>query len=545
MPLYVLKSAGEMICPRESILVKNGTCYTGLLKRRALLNKLQTTIMILVLFLLYTFFQLSHSADKNSSYYYNQCLQSTCGNSILQFPFNKNPLCSTAYTRIHCENNSVYLTDEENPSIKFKFLQSLTKEVYSNTSVRLVDSSLIGCGPIPPLSGSSPNAEKWLMLGSVHYTTDYRTGTLFNCTKEPDSGTLLNLRKVPCLECGETSNLCYFYDGNLDNVANCRTFRTAIPVKIFNNLTGVVRLRSVLQKGFVLEWDRKCNLCMNNDGGRCGYLNQERKNGDEFCFCRNGIHKNNCSDGVNIDLNALATDTPKRSPRKWLVPLIVSIGTTFLLLCLFYILNKSKQKLKQNCFNGEDEQTIISYFDGENSLKPASVEAFLHNYTLGRPTKFSYKQLKKYTNNFTDKIGQGGFGSVFKGQIPNSFTIAVKLLDEATSQSGTQFLNEVLTIGRIHHNHLLRLLGYCFEQEKEEEEMAMRMELVGLWCIQFKPSSRPSMRKVIDMLEGNVVIDIPSSPFNASISAYGWRSDIPIAPQFEHSSSPEMSQNVV
>ncbi|KAF5207029.1 Receptor-like kinase [Thalictrum thalictroides] len=124
--------------------------------------------------------------------------------------------------------------------------------------------------------------------------------------------------------------------------------------------------------------------------------------------------------------------------------------------------------MKRSCFNVEDDHLALEgYFKRDSGNKePASIETFLHNYTSGRPKRFSYKQLKKYTNNFSYKIGQGGFGSVFKGQLPNSFTIAVKVLDVATEKSEAQFLNDVLTIGRIHHNHLVRILGYCFEQSR-------------------------------------------------------------------------------
>ncbi|KAL5714633.1 hypothetical protein ACHQM5_016567 [Ranunculus cassubicifolius] len=291
-----------------------------------------------------------------------------------------------------------------------------------------------------------------------------------------------------------------------------------------------------------------------------------------------------------------------------------------------------------------------------------------------------YKQLKSCTKCFSHKIGQGGFGSVYKGCLSNGFIIAVKILDESTNQIQTQCLNEVLTMGGIHHQHLVRLLGYCFDQSKvalvyeyrvngsldkyihqkkpiaevdltwgqlhniatgtakglaylheecrsrilhcdvkphnilldenfepkvldfglamalnkenshvsvthgtgtpgyappemwyvklgpvtdkfdvysfgmvllemagkrrkfendgsksselyfpqwvfshhecmctKEAEIAMKMELVGLWCIQFEPAKRPSMRKVVDMLEGNVSIEIPPAPFDLNI----------------------------
>lgn len=92
-----------------------------------------------------------------------------------------------------------------------------------------------------------------------------------------------------------------------------------------------------------------------------------------------------------------------------------------------------------------------------------SIERFLQDYASGMPTRLSYKKIKKYSDNFSQEIGQGGFGSVFKAKLPNNCIVAVKILDE-TEQSETQFMNEVQTVGQIHHQNLVRLLGFCFEQ---------------------------------------------------------------------------------
>ncbi|XP_059069184.1 rust resistance kinase Lr10-like, partial [Cryptomeria japonica] len=63
---------------------------------------------------------------------------------------------------------------------------------------------------------------------------------------------------------------------------------------------------------------------------------------------------------------------------------------------------------------------------------------------------------------FSDKLGEGGFGVVYKGKLRSGFYVAVKILDQSR-HSGSQFMNEVATLGTIHHVHLVRLMGYCFE----------------------------------------------------------------------------------
>ncbi|KAK9156050.1 hypothetical protein Sjap_003530 [Stephania japonica] len=80
-------------------------------------------------------------------------------------------------------------------------------------------------------------------------------------------------------------------------------------------------------------------------------------------------------------------------------------------------------------------------------------------------TAFRFKDLKTATNNFSNKLGSGGFGSVFKGTLSDSTAIAVKTL-EGFSQDQKQFRSEVSTIGLIQHVNLVRLRGFCSEGRK-------------------------------------------------------------------------------
>lgn len=79
---------------------------------------------------------------------------------------------------------------------------------------------------------------------------------------------------------------------------------------------------------------------------------------------------------------------------------------------------------------------------------------------------FVYRDLQIATKNFSEKLGEGGFGSVFKGTLPDSTVIAVKKL-EGISQGEKQFRTEVSTIGTIQHVNLVRLRGFCSEGNKK------------------------------------------------------------------------------
>ncbi|GAV81475.1 Pkinase domain-containing protein/B_lectin domain-containing protein/PAN_2 domain-containing protein [Cephalotus follicularis] len=80
----------------------------------------------------------------------------------------------------------------------------------------------------------------------------------------------------------------------------------------------------------------------------------------------------------------------------------------------------------------------------------------------GTPVRFSYNDLCKATKNFTTKVGQGGFGSVYLGVQPDGTRLAIKKL-EGVGQGKKEFRSEVCIIGGIHHVHLVKLKGFCAE----------------------------------------------------------------------------------
>ncbi|XP_073127313.1 LEAF RUST 10 DISEASE-RESISTANCEUS RECEPTOR-LIKE PROTEIN KINASE-like 2.1 [Henckelia pumila] len=97
------------------------------------------------------------------------------------------------------------------------------------------------------------------------------------------------------------------------------------------------------------------------------------------------------------------------------------------------------------------------------------IEAFLQsqNTNMQMPIRYSYSDIKKMTKGFREKLGQGGYGSVYKGTLPSGGAVAVKVLSNtSTAINGQDFINEVATIGRIHHVNVVELVGYCAERSK-------------------------------------------------------------------------------
>ncbi|KAG6528973.1 hypothetical protein ZIOFF_011165 [Zingiber officinale] len=95
-------------------------------------------------------------------------------------------------------------------------------------------------------------------------------------------------------------------------------------------------------------------------------------------------------------------------------------------------------------------------------LVPGSISALdvLPSYDL--------HTIKIATNDFSkeNKLGEGGFGAVYKGQLDDGQEIAVKKLSRYSAQGPNEFLNELSVIAKLQHTNLVRLLGYCIEGDE-------------------------------------------------------------------------------
>jgi serine/threonine protein kinase len=99
-------------------------------------------------------------------------------------------------------------------------------------------------------------------------------------------------------------------------------------------------------------------------------------------------------------------------------------------------------------------------YDKVEKEHQAKIEKFLEDYRNFRPTRYSYADVKRITNQFTEKLGEGAYGTVFKGKLSNEIYVAVKIL-KTSMGNGEEFINEVGTMAKIHHVNVVRLVGFC------------------------------------------------------------------------------------
>nr|DAD24538.1 TPA_asm: hypothetical protein HUJ06_026002 [Nelumbo nucifera] len=96
------------------------------------------------------------------------------------------------------------------------------------------------------------------------------------------------------------------------------------------------------------------------------------------------------------------------------------------------------------------------------SLDSLSSEEELEAFSIpGLPVRFSYEEIEAATNNFSEHIGAGGFGAVYKGTLPDGTLVAVKKINNLSVQGKKEFCTEIAIIGNIHHVNLVRLRGFC------------------------------------------------------------------------------------
>lgn len=106
---------------------------------------------------------------------------------------------------------------------------------------------------------------------------------------------------------------------------------------------------------------------------------------------------------------------------------------------------------------------------GKNSMQKTALATSI-NDDLERgagPRRFSYKDLATATSNFSNdrKLGEGGFGAVFRGYLPDlDLVIAVKKISQGSRQGRKEYITEVKVISSLRHRNLVRLIGWCHDE---------------------------------------------------------------------------------
>ncbi|QCE08409.1 serine/threonine-protein kinase PBS1 [Vigna unguiculata] len=144
--------------------------------------------------------------------------------------------------------------------------------------------------------------------------------------------------------------------------------------------------------------------------------------------------------------NNTSSSQGKSNTARTIIAIVVPVACVVLLLallCVYLSLRKQRKKIK---------------FESE-------VESDEDEVSFAESLQYNFNTIRVATNEFADynKLGQGGFGAVYKGQLSNGQEIAVKRLSRDSGQGDLEFKNEVLLVAKLQHRNLVRLLGFGLE----------------------------------------------------------------------------------
>ncbi|KAL6124738.1 hypothetical protein ACLB2K_077248 [Fragaria x ananassa] len=236
-----------------------------------------------------------------------------------------------------------------------------------------------------------------------HYSEYQMTDiTLFNCSSAEREPRASSLYSVPCFGY-QIYWVSSSYGIEYLPLLSCTKMR---------NLSSV----PYMYESLYLEWSEpNCGLCEAH-GKICGLKNNGTTSTDIECLQKGGSGKTLVATGTSLGSFVL----------------VLLAGAAF-------HAYSSDRKEKQN------------------QLK---IERFLEDYIALKPSRYSYSDIKRITDQFKDKLGQGAYGTVYKGKLSSECFVAVKVLT-STKGDGEEFVNEVGTMGHIHHVNVVRLVGFC------------------------------------------------------------------------------------
>ncbi|XP_043694534.1 LEAF RUST 10 DISEASE-RESISTANCE LOCUS RECEPTOR-LIKE PROTEIN KINASE-like 2.1 [Telopea speciosissima] len=369
----------------------------------------------------------AHSADPK----FDACIPRSCGNGTdISYPFwislIQDSYCGYPGFEVTCEN--------EEPMILISGNKYLIRNIsYADNLVSVVSTEALQNDCHIPLRNLSFNGSPFVYSQNTENLIFY-----FNCTRPvpPNYGYL----PINCSSINTGNHSYAFYQHDLglanlnDSLKTCAPIVIAPVAKYYWMMSYVQLLdmgyAGLVEGGFQLQWNEtvssNCSECRGS-GGRCGFYEEEF-----WCFCSPGPQRQSC------------IIVPQISLAKKIISVLSFIGYAAILATILWYLRKW-------------------YL---NRRRTAQIVAdFLKTYGSPNMKRYSYSDIKKMTSSFKEKLGQGGYGSVFKGKLEDGHLVAVKILNDSKGDGG-EFINEVATISKTSHVNIVSLLGFCFDGSK-------------------------------------------------------------------------------
>ncbi|XP_035539874.1 rust resistance kinase Lr10-like [Juglans regia] len=367
---------------------------------------------------------------------------SSCANHSIRFPFRlkgEATKCSGQTYELSCENNHELLFYSDLGG-KY-YVQQLN---YDNRTIRLVDSGIqednysfiprfiINYSNLSRLQGRGLYYEtgygitytaKGMDYESWYGTTIAKGVAIVNCKKPVKSNSTsylyLETSSSTCSNNGSASS------SNSSSLSISQYSKSYIYVKVGTTEAGDVEDSCKIERMFLTSWPGP-----------------------------------NAADNINISCADLRNVFLSGFELQWFIPGFSRLDTIRLLLFIVY---------RHGAATVLGTPFVVAFLIYKWRRRHLSmydaIEEFLQNHNNLMTIRYSFSEIKKMTKNFKEKLGEGGYGTVFKGTLRSGRHVAVKMLGKSKA-NGQEFTNEVATIGRIHHVNVVQLIGFCFHGSK-------------------------------------------------------------------------------
>ncbi|KAK1302947.1 putative serine/threonine-protein kinase [Acorus calamus] len=378
-----------------------------------------------------------------------------CGDIQIHYPFWLNSSTTTTTTTTtntsYCGYPGFGLTCNQSSNIKFPILHLPNVDYYAIAidynayTVTLID--------IDVYHKQCPRANHNFTfdhsLNFFQYTpNDLNLTFLFNCSN-PFRDFLQPTTPLSCLQ-----NSYVFPEDVFSKGIGWHSYCSeAVMLPALSDYVNVSDLPNnfgeVLNNGFELNWYHAsdCGAC-EESGGSCFYDNKQGNYAG--CLCGDVFQAHKCTGkGLSTAIKAL-------------IGVSSVVGVSLFALVIFLFCHYKKRKsLPTNTSNLLFSRSISS--DPSSKTDPELGSALYPAHI------FSYSELQEATNNFnaSQELGDGGFGTVYKGKLRDGRTVAVKRLYENNYKRVEQFMNEVAILNRLRHTNLVSLYGCTSRHSRE------------------------------------------------------------------------------
>ncbi|XP_065865012.1 LEAF RUST 10 DISEASE-RESISTANCEUS RECEPTOR-LIKE PROTEIN KINASE-like 2.5 [Euphorbia lathyris] len=422
---------------------------------------------------------LFNAASSNSNKINNICSPSSCGNiHNITYPFRlkSDPkTCGLDTYQLSCENNSTVLYLDGIGKFNVQAIN------YHNLTIRISDSGVDkdNWSTTPHFSLSTLIFNYFSLLSYTWYRNDgthswylAESVNFIKCLNPVTSPNYLDMSG--CVN-GDSNSSFYSYAfvGDFvgyDLMKNCSLEMISLMPKSDSKMVKFVEVHREMAFGFELSWHNL--LCPNCSMFGCYIDGKSGRIGD-------------CED---TSTNYAAIESLHDAFQEWRSNIWYLFGTNFNFHILHLRIKMDLENvhpvykfiyeslysltclgtflfLRNICGIVLITTFLIYKWRRRHFSEYKSIEDFLQNQNNLMPVRYTFSDIKKMTGNFKEKLGKGGFGSVYKGKLRSGQFAAVKILENSKT-NGQDFINEVATIGKIHHANIVQLVGFCCERSK-------------------------------------------------------------------------------